>query len=169
MGLTGLDILVLLAVGIAGVRGVMRGFIVEATSLAAWLVAIFAVKFLHTPVSAMLVAPVGTHTGAAVLALVLIFAVVFFGVKFAGRAMSQATRNSVLGPFDRVLGLGFGALKGLIAATVGFLFVSLLLNMTSASDAPRPEWMTKAKTYPLLRASSEALVNFVGQRQAPKP
>jgi membrane protein required for colicin V production len=168
MGLTGLDIIVLLAVGIAGALGLMRGFIVEATSLAAWLIAIFAVKFLHTPVAALLVAPVGTQTGAAVLALVLIFAIVFLGVKFAGRAMGQATRNSILGPFDRVLGLGFGALKGLIAATVGFLFISLMLNMTSRADAPRPEWMTKARTYPLLRASSEALVNFVGQRrQAP--
>lgn len=165
MGLTGLDILVLLAVGVAGVRGVMRGFIVEATSLAAWIVAIFAVKFLHTPVAAVLEAPVGTQTGAAVLALVLIFGVVFLGVKFAGRAMGKATKNSILGPLDRALGLGFGALKGLIAATVGFLFVSLLLNMTSRSDAPRPDWMTKAQTYPLLRASSEALVNFVGQRR----
>jgi len=167
VGLTGLDIVVLLAVGIAGVLGFMRGFIVEVTSLAAWLIGIFAVKFLHTPVSAMLVEPVGTQTGAAVLALVLIFGVVFLGVKFAGRAMSKATRTSVLGPFDRVLGLGFGALKGLIAATVAFLFLSLMLNMTSASDAPRPAWMAKAKTYPLLRASSEALVNFVGKRREP--
>lgn len=167
MGLTGLDIVVLLVVGAAGVFGFMRGFVVEVTALAAWMIAIFAVKFLHAPVAAILVKPVGTETGAAVLALVLIFAVVFFGVKLAGRAMGRATRNSLLGPFDRLLGLGFGALKGLVAATVGFLFVSLMLNMTSASDAPRPEWMTKARTYPLMRASSEALVNFVGKRRTP--
>ncbi len=165
MGLTGLDIVVLLVMGAAGVLGFMRGFVVEVTSLAAWLIAIFAVKFFHTPVSALLVEPVGTQTGAAVLALVVIFGIVFIAVKFIGRAMGRATRSSILGPFDRVLGLGFGALKGLIAATMGFIAISLLLNMTSAADAPRPAWMAKAKSYALLRASSEALVNFVGKRR----
>jgi membrane protein required for colicin V production len=166
MGLTGLDIVVLLVMALAGGLGLMRGFIVEATALAAWLVAIFAVKFLHTPVSAMLLTPVGTPTGAAVLALVLVFGGAFLGVKLVGREMGRAAHSSFLGPFDRILGLGFGALKGLVAATVGFLFVSLLLNMTSRADSPRPDWMIKARTYPLLRASSEALVNFVGERQA---
>ena len=51
MGLTALDILVLLAVGGAAILGFMRGFVTEVLSLMAWIFVIFALKLFHTPLS----------------------------------------------------------------------------------------------------------------------
>jgi len=166
MALTGLDIAVILVVGIAGVLGLMRGFVSEAMSLAAWIVAIFAVKIAHAPAAAILLGPVGTETGASVLAFALVFGITFLAVRMIGKSMGKATRASLLGPFDRVLGLGFGALKGLIAATLAFLFMTLVYDTVFGASSARPEWMTTSRTYPLLRASSDALVDFVEKRRA---
>lgn len=157
--------MVLLTMGIAAVLGCVRGFVGEVVSLGAWIIAIVAVKFLHGPVSALLTGPVGTESGAAVLAFALVFGLAFLGVKIAGRALGNVTRGSLLGPFDRLLGLGFGALKGLIAATLVFLFVSLVFDTLNGASAARPPWMTTSRTYPLLRASSAAIVAFVEKRR----
>jgi membrane protein required for colicin V production len=165
MGLTAIDILVLLAVGGGAMLGFSRGFVKEVVSLAAWVVAIAAVKALHGPVSALLAEPVGTEAGAAVLAFALVFGTAFLIVRTAGNALGKRARASLLGPFDRVLGFAFGALKGLVIATVVFLFFMLIYDTVYGGKSVRPTWMTDSRTYPLLRASSEAMVDFVAKRR----
>ena len=71
----------------------------------------------------------------------------------------------MLGPFDRVLGGGFGVLKGLLGATLFFLLANLATDMVYGPQADRPEWMTKSRTYPLLNASGRAIVDWVEARR----
>ena len=66
--MTALDIIVILLVGGGAVMGGLRGFVTEVLSLFAWVLAILAVKFFHTPLSDMLTGPVGNGAGAATLA-----------------------------------------------------------------------------------------------------
>lgn len=166
MALTALDILVFLTIGLGATFGFSRGFVRETISLGAWVFAILAVKAAHAPVTAALVAPIGTASGASVLAFALIFGVTFLIVRAIGAALGKSTKASLLGPFDRVLGLGFGAVKGLIAATLVFLFVSLVYDTFHGISGTRPTWMTESRTYPLLRASSASVVDFIEKRRA---
>ena len=163
--MTALDIITLLLVGGGLIRGFMRGFVTEVLALLSWVAAILALKAFHTPLAARLEEPVGTVSGAAVLA----FAVIFLGVFIAGKLISHriggATRKSVVGPVDRVLGGGFGALKGLIGATLLFLAASLLYDTFYGRDAERPDWMANSRSYPLLNASGRAIVDFVETRR----
>jgi len=163
--MTALDIIVLILVGGVGVRGLMRGFVAEAMSLVAWIAAIAAVKLLHAPVAEALAKPVGTEGGAAVLAFAVIFGLTFLAGRMVANRMGSASRSSALGGFDRLLGFGFGAMKGLIGATLIFLMASLVYNTFYGGQAERPDWMTDSRTYPLLNATSRALVDFVEQRQ----
>ena len=165
MGLTGLDIIVLLLVGGGLLLGFMRGFITEVLSLASWVAAIVALKILHDPVTAALDGIVGTYAGAAVLAFALIFGIVFIGGKLVARRIGGATRSSVVGPIDRILGGGFGALKGLIGATLLYLAANLVYDTMYGRTAERPEWMANSRTYPLLHASGRAIVDFVEARR----
>ena len=71
----------------------------------------------------------------------------------------------MLGPFDRVLGAGFGALKGLLWVTLFFLLANLATDMTYGPQADRPDWMRNSRTYPLLNASGRAIVDFVEARR----
>ena len=169
MGLTGLDIITLLLVGGGLVLGFMRGFIGEVLSLLAWVAAIVALKFLQEPVSASLSGVVGTPAGAAVLSFALIFGVVFILGKLIAKRIGSATRKSVVGPIDRVLGAGFGALKGLIGATLLYLAANLVYDTIYGRTAPRPQWMASSRTYPLLHASGRAIIDFVETRRSGRP
>jgi membrane protein required for colicin V production len=163
--MTALDIIVLLLVGGGLVRGAMRGFVGEVLSLAAWIVAIVALKLLHTPATGALEGVVGTRSGAAVLAFALVFGLVFLGGKLVARQVGGGVRRSVIGPIDRVLGAGFGALKGLIGATLLYLGANLVYDTIWGAQAPRPDWMAQSRSYPLLYASGRAIVDFVEWRR----
>jgi membrane protein required for colicin V production len=163
--MTALDIITLLLCGGAGLLGLQRGFVTEALSLAAWVAALAAVKFLHGPVSAAMTNMVGTESGAAVLAFALIFGLTFLGVKIAARSIGSQTKSSFIGGFDRVLGLGFGLVKGLIGATILFSIAALGHDMIYGGASKRPEWMTQSRTYPLLNATSGALITYVSERR----
>ena len=164
--LTAMDIIVLLLIGGGAVMGFMRGFVMEVLSLFAWAAAIFALKLLHGPVASLLVHIVKSPSGASVLSFVLVFGAVFFGGKMLAGSLGQRTKKSVLGSFDRVLGLGFGALKGLLIATVLFLGVNLVYDTIWGAASQRPEFVRNSRTYPLLNASGRAVVDWVQRRRA---
>lgn len=169
MGLSALDIVVVLLVGAGLVFGWLRGFVSEVLSLFAWFLAIAALRYLHEPVRDLLVGPVGTVAGASVLAFALVFGTVFIAGKLASRRLGGRVRQSVVGPLDRVLGAGFGALKGLIGATVLFLTLSLVYDTIWGRAAERPEWMTSSRSYPLLKSSGATIVDLVEARRGPAP
>ena len=165
--MTALDVFVfLLLIGGAAV-GFVRGFVHEVISLFAWVVAIAMLKLFHTQLWTGLT---GTATdspaGAAVLAFAILFIPSFLLVKLLARSIGGRTRRSrVLGPFDRVLGGGFGALKGLLGVTLFFLLANLATDMVYGPQADRPEWMTRSRTFPLLNASGRAIVDWVEARR----
>jgi hypothetical protein len=97
-------------------------------------------------------------SGASILAFALVFGIVFIGGKLASRRVGARVRKSVVGPIDRFLGGGFGALKGLIGATLLYLTLNLVYDTIWGRAAERPEWMAQSRTYPLLHASGEAIV-----------
>jgi membrane protein required for colicin V production len=163
--MTALDIIVLLLIGGGAVLGLMRGFVMETLSLIAWILAIFAIRLFHASVTDLLTPFVGTESGAAVLAFALVFGVTFAAGKFLAHALGKRTRTSVLGPVDRVLGAGFGAVKGLIGATLIFLAFSLVYDTIYGATADRPDWLSRSRSYPLLGASGRAISAFVDERR----
>jgi membrane protein required for colicin V production len=165
--MTALDVFVFLLLIGGGAVGFVRGFVHEVISLFAWLVAIAMLKLFHTQLWTGLINSFGTSSpAAAVLAFAMLFIPSFLAVKLLARSLGKKTRrHSMLGPFDRVLGGGFGALKGLLGATLFFLLANLATDMVYGPQADRPEWMTKSRTYPLLNASGRAIVDWVEARR----
>jgi membrane protein required for colicin V production len=162
--MTGFDIIVLLIVGVAAVGGFMRGFVQEVLSLAAWILAVFAIRYLHTDLTAFLFEFIGTPSGAAVLAFALLLLIPYAGMKLIAGRLGTAARNSMLGPFDRVLGFGFGALKGAIIVVMAFSVLVLGYD-TVWGPAGRPTWITTARTYPFVNASADAMVQLIDERR----
>ena len=163
MALTALDILVVVLVGAGLVFGFLRGFVAEILSLFAWILAILALSYLHEPVSEALAGPVGS--GAWLLSFILIFGIVFILGKLASRRLGGRVRRSVVGPLDRLLGALFGALKGLIGATLLFLALNFVFDLMWGRTAPRPLWMSDSRTYPLLEASGGTISDLVEARR----
>lgn len=167
MGLTALDIIVILLIGAGLVLGFLRGFVFEMLTLIAWIGAIMALSWFHEPVTAALVEPIGTTAGASVAAFVLVFGIVFLFGKLLSRRIGQRVRKSVVGPVDRLLGGGFGALKGLIIATLLYLAANFVYDMINGRAAERPDWMRDARTYPLLQSSGEAITDLIDAQRGP--
>ena len=169
---TALDVFVFLLLFGGAAVGFVRGFVHEVISLIAWIVAIAMLKLFHGQLWTGLERSFhSSPAAAAVLAFAILFIPTFLLVKLVARSLGGRTRRSpILGPIDRVLGGGFGALKGLLGATLFFLLANLATDMVYGPQADRPLWMSKSRTYPLLNASGRAIVDWVEARRAsPKP
>lgn len=162
---TALDIVVLLMIALGAVIGALRGFVTEVVSLLAWVAAIVALRLFYAPAAALASGVVGSPSGGAVLGFAVVFLVTFAAVRMVGNALGARTRASVIGPVDRFLGFGFGAVKGLVGASLLFLALSLAYDTAWGQDEPRPEWMRASRTLPLLKVSSRALLDFIDERR----
>lgn len=134
--------------------GVFRGFIREALSLATWILAFFlALRF--GPQAASYLRPAISSVPLRTLAA---DALVFFAVLLAGGLLtylvSLAVRGSGLAPVDRMLGAGFGMLRGVfvVAAAV------MLVGMTQWHQSQ--DWR-HSRLAPRLQPLAEALHDLI--------
>jgi membrane protein required for colicin V production len=163
--MTALDAILLLLVVGGAVRGAMRGFTFEVMTLLSWLFGVVGLRLFHGSATQFLETIVGTGGGAAVLAFGVVFGGIFAISRFVGQRLGISIRQSLIGPIDRLLGFGFGGLKGLIAITLLFLLANLSMDVAYGGDSERPDWMRDSRAYPLLNASGRAIVDFVEMRR----
>lgn len=162
--MTGFDMAVLVLVGLGAITGFLRGFVQEVLALFAWILSLIAIHYLHTPLADALQPRIGTESGAGVLAFALLLLVPYAATKALARWLGAASRSSVLGPVDRVIGFGFGAVKGAVISVVAFSILVLGYD-TVWGVGGRPEWITLSRSYPFINASSEALVGMIAERR----
>lgn len=164
--MTGFDIGVLVLVATGAITGFLRGFVQEVLALFAWVVALVAIHYAHPAVTQLMEGFVGNRMGAsAVLAFAVLLLVPYAIVRLLANRIGQASRASLLGPVDRVIGFGFGAVKGMLMAVLGFSILVLGYD-TAWGINGRPDWITQSRTYPFINASSDALVKILGERRA---
>lgn len=160
MDLTGFDYVVLTLIGLLALMGFVRGLTYEALSLCAWIAGAIVVRFFHEPATMWLAPRTGGEASGAIIAFLLLF----FGTVIIGRiiagAVGGAARRSSLGAMDRVLGLGFGAVKGVILASILFLLVQFGTGLFD-SQRRMPAWLMEARVTPLLQMSASAMVGWV--------
>ena len=162
--MTGFDYIVLVIVGVAAIGGFLRGVVQEVASLAAWVLALFAIHYLHTNLTIWLNNnAIQTPTGAALLAFALLLLIPYAGTKLLARQVSEDAKNSILGPVDRVLGFGFGMIKGAIVVVMAFAMLVLGYESIWESGG-RPNWITDARSYPFVNASADKLVELIDER-----
>lgn len=164
---TGFDWVIVSLVGLLGIVGLLRGFTQEALSLAGWILAIVIVRLFHKDATIWLAPNVGGEAAAAIIG----FLVLFFGTVIVARLIAGAAggfaKRSLLGPMDRVLGLGFGALKGVILGSALFLLAQFSTGLFDP-DEELPDWLMQSRTAPLLSLSADAMVGWVRELQDEK-
>lgn len=164
--MTGFDIGVLVLVATGALTGLLRGFVQEVLALFAWVISLVAIHYAHPAVTHMLEGHLGNRMGAAgVLAFAVLLLVPYAIVRLMANQLGRASRASLLGPVDRVIGMGFGAVKGILIAVVGFSILVLGYD-TAWGVNGRPDWITQSRTYPFINASSDALVKMLAERRA---
>lgn len=158
--MTGADVLILLVLLGSTLIGLLRGFVREAISLAFWIVAIWAAwKFgpvVEPHLGGLLTDPkIAPWVGRLVI-LVLVLLVGWV----IGMLLSYFTRSVGLGPLDRVIGLLFGIVRGLVL--MGLMIIGgELLHMN------QEDWWSRSKLVPYGETVGDWLRAMVGERGEP--
>ena len=163
--MTGFDIIVLIIVALAAAGGFLRGLVQEVLSLAAWILAAFSIYYLHKPLTEALQTYLDTDIATSLLAFTLLLLIPYAAMKVIASNAGEASRSSILGPIDRILGFGFGAVKGALITVFAFSVLALGYD-TIWGYKGRPVWITTARTYPVVDAGSRSLVTIIAERRA---
>lgn len=153
------DLVLLAIVGLSTLVGLWRGFVVEVMSLAVW-VAAFWLAFAFGDDAAQLFAGVVQAAGARLL---LGYAALFISALLVGGLatwlMGRLVKSTGLSGTDRLLGLGFGLLRG---AALGCVLV-LLLGFT---PLPQDAWWRESQLLPGFQRGAEWLRSWLPEAVA---
>jgi membrane protein required for colicin V production len=157
--MTGFDIVILLVVAVSAILAFARGFVREALSMAAMFVAILAVLWGFPMLRMPMRDIIETGWVADVVTVGLIFVLVYVSVRVAtGRIHEWIHDSEPLGILDRTAGLLFGVARGFVLMAVAALVVTSV-----APPSMLPESLRKAKFYPAVMITADALKHLAPQ------
>ena len=152
MPITLLDIILLAVMFLSAMLAMVRGFMREILSIAAWAAAALATLYLY---SRLLPVAKGYFNNDMVAAAAVIGGV-FLGTLLIVSAItvkiSDMVLDSRIGALDRSLGFLFGLARGLLIVVIAFLFFDWLVPAKS-----QPEWVRNAKSKVVLQGTGDWL------------
>ncbi len=155
---TVVDLAVIGIIALSALLALARGAVREVLGLASWIgsiavafVAFERVRPLVTPhIQEPLIADAAT--------LAVVFIVPFIAFKILASVIAGAVSASPLGPFDRLLGFGFGVLRGMLIVCAAYLVVSAFVP-----PARQPVWLRDARTLPQVQKGAALLAQALPQ------
>jgi membrane protein required for colicin V production len=155
LDLSFVDIVVILAVIVSASYAAYRGFVNETLSVVAWAAAAFATLYF-APALAPFLRERATPLVGTLVAYAGVFLVVLIPLSFVTYRFSENVRNSPVGFLDRVLGFGFGIVRGLVVIAIAYLVFSMIVPVRA-----HPLWMRDARLLPLIQGTSDVLLALV--------
>jgi len=141
---------------ISGVIGFVRGAVREMVTVLAFLLAALGAVFLLPiagPAARHLIKP---GWAGSVGAMIVVFLAVYVVLRVMGSRLTAKLHNqTALGTVDRIIGVGFGAVRALIV--LGLFYI--VFNAATPREWT-PDWIGKARLYPAARASAGVIRIF---------
>jgi membrane protein required for colicin V production len=155
--MTALDWVFVVVLAASFLLGAWRGLVYEVLSVLSWIAAFILAQLFAPDVAGWL--PMGQAPQA--LRYAAAFLLVFVVVVFAGGLLAWIIKKLVeavgLRPVDRVLGAGFGLLRGALL----LMAVAIVVNMTSLR---RDDWWTESKGAAMSTAAVKQLKPVLPER-----
>ncbi len=152
MPITFLDLILLVVMLISAMLAMIRGFMREVLSIAAWALAAIATVYSYARLLPLAkqyfnndIVAAGAVIGGVFLGTLLIVSVLTVRI-------SDMILDSRVGALDRTLGFLFGLGRGLIIVVVAFLFFDWLVPSKS-----QPDWVQGAKSKVVLQSTGDWL------------
>jgi membrane protein required for colicin V production len=158
MPITWLDFLLLGVMMISGLLAMIRGFMREILSIAAWAAAAVATILLYNRLLPVAKANIPNDMLAAGAVIGGVFLITLLLVSIITVRVSDMILDSRIGALDRTLGFLFGLARGLIIVVVAFLFFSWLVPGNK-----QPEGVRNAKSRVVLENTGEWLQALLPQ------
>jgi membrane protein required for colicin V production len=156
MPITLLDVILIGVMLISAILAMIRGFMREVLSIAAWAIAAVVTLYSYSRLLPLaksyinndIVAAVGVVAGTFLLTLIVVSVIT---VRF-----SDMVLDSRVGALDRTLGFLFGLGRGLIIVVVAYLFFDWLVPTKT-----QPAWVANAKSKVVLDKSGDWLKSML--------
>lgn len=154
------DVLILLIVMGSTLVGALRGFIREAVSVAFWILAIWAAWHFGPAVEPHLGGLLADPNVAPWVGRLVILVLVLVVGWVVGMLLSYFTRTLGLGPLDRVIGLFFGIVRGM-------MLVGLMVMGGELLHLNQEDWWGRSRLIPYGETVGDWLRAMVGEKGEP--
>src|SRR5437763_17164600 len=156
MPVTLLDIILIAVMLISALLAMIRGFMREVLSIAAWLIAAVVTLYSFTKLLPL----AKTYFNNDIVAYAVVIGGTFLGtllvVSVITVRFSDMVLDSRIGALDRTMGFLFGLARGLVIVVVAFLFFAWLVP-----DRSQPEWIKNAKSRVVLQGTGQWLMSML--------
>ena len=139
------DIIALLILSVSTLVGFVRGALREVTTVVAFVIAVAVAIFTLPFTGPVARAAVHPFWAANAVAVLIVFLAVYILVRVLASAVMRGVHSTqALGTVDRVIGSGFGLIRGLVVLGLFNLAINLVPPPSGV-----PEWVGAAKLYAL--------------------
>jgi membrane protein required for colicin V production len=152
MPITILDLVLLGVMLISGLLALVRGFMREILSIAAWGAAALATLYAYQKLLPTAKAYFNNDTVATAATVAGVFIGTLIVVSIITTRVSDMILDSRIGALDRTLGFLFGLARGLLIVVVAYQFFIWLVP-----DKQQPDWVRGAKSRTMLDSTGEWL------------
>jgi membrane protein required for colicin V production len=154
--ITILDFILLGVMLVSALLAMIRGFMREILSIAAWVIAAGATLYAYAKLTPYAKAYFNNDVVASIVVIAGTFLLTLIVVSVITVRFSDMVLDSRVGALDRTLGFLFGLGRGLIIVVVAFLFFAWLVPPRT-----QPSWVTNAKSKVVLQSTGDWLMSML--------
>src|SRR5512139_1582926 len=151
-----LDLVLLGVMLVSGLLALVRGFMREILSIAAWGTAAVVTLYSYSKLLPTAKGYFNSDTIATVAVVAGTFILTLIVVSVITVRISDMILDSRIGALDRTLGFLFGLARGLLIVVVAYEFFTWLVP-----DKQRPDWVTGAKSRLVLQGTGDWLMSLL--------
>lgn len=122
------DVFIILVLAYSTVRGLFRGLVKEVSSIIGVLGGFYAAYSYYPMVAKLLSGLVAEQSYLNILSFLIIFCGILIIISILGVVIKYLLNVAFLGWIDRVCGVGFGLIKGVLIVTVLFIILTTFLS-----------------------------------------
>ncbi|GAA6145352.1 MAG: colicin V production CvpA [Thalassolituus sp.] len=147
--MTIIDWVILGIIGVSGLISLVRGFVKEALSLVSWLIAFLVARYFSGNLATLLQDSIATNSVRWMVAFAILFVATLVVLAMVNFLIAQLVKATGLSGTDRLFGMVFGVLRGVIVV------VALVYGAQLTGIPQQDAWWQESTIIPYLETLAD--------------
>ncbi len=149
-----LDVILIVVIAFSSVYGLFKGLVKEVISLLALIIGLIGASRVYEEASPLFKDLGLGEQGARILSFFILFIVIFIVLIFIGKLLHKLIHTIFLGWLNRLGGIGFGFIRGIIVSSMIIIILTIILS-------EKTPILSESKLTPHIMSISKILVSLV--------